>query len=83
MPARNVTDVKKTIATTMTSATVASHAGSVLINANNDSNIFIFLYAPTGTTVTIALGTAGLLYGVVIAPNDSNDMLALLAAYLI
>lgn len=71
------------MATTNTSATAPSQVGNDLIKAINVSNMFIFPYAPTGTTVTIALGIAGLVYGVVIFANASNDMLALLAAYLI
>ena len=83
IPARNVTAVMNMMATTNTSATAPSQVGNDFIKVINVSNILIFPYAPIGTTVTIALGTAGLLYGVVIAGNVSNDMLALVAAYLI
>ena len=79
IPARKVTAVMNMIATINTSATAPNQVGKLFIKAINVSNIFI-PYAPTGTTVTIALGIAGLVYGVVIFANASNDILALVAA---
>lgn len=58
IPARNVTAVMNMMATTNTSATAPSQLGNDLIKAINVSNILIFPYAPTGTTVTITLGIA-------------------------
>lgn len=79
IPARKVIAVIKIIATTMTSTTAPNHAGKLLINAISVSSmcIFPFSYAPTGTIVTIALGTAGLVYGVLLAANASILMFAL------
>jgi hypothetical protein len=66
IPARNVTAVMNMMATTNTSATAPNQVGNDLIKAINVSNMFIFPYAPTGTTVTITLGIAT--FAIVFAP---------------
>ncbi len=72
IPARNVTAVMNMMATTNTSATAPSQLGNDLIKAINVSNMFIFPYAPTGTTVMITLGilTFAIVFALSIAINS-------------
>jgi len=81
IPARNVTAVMNMMATTNTSATAPSQLGNDLIKAINVSSMFIFPYAPTGTTVTMIAGALGLTYGLDIAAIVSGLQSGSVVAY--